>query len=113
MPAILVDSGLPVPAAAVALDIPVMPAAVVALLPNAFTGFPVARWEGGLFLLLYFDYTGYVLLAATEHDALEGFSSVMVSFVLPLVVMTLVAVRAHELGRRRERRGLGGPAGTP
>ncbi|VEH43048.1 Uncharacterised protein [Kocuria rosea] len=91
-----------------ALDIPVMPAAVVALLPNAFTGFAVARWEGGLFLLLYFAYTGYVLLTATEHDALEGFSSVMVSFVLPLVVMTLVAVSAHELGRRRERRGLGG-----
>jgi cation:H+ antiporter len=116
VPAILVDGGLPVPAAAVALDIPVMPAAVVALLPNAFTGFPVARWEGGLFLLLYFDYTGYVLLAATEHDALEGFSSVMVSFVLPLVVMTLVAVSAHELGRRRERRerrGPGGPAGAP
>jgi cation:H+ antiporter len=111
--AILVDGGLPVPAAAVALDIPVMPAAVVALLPIAFTGFAAARWEGGLFLLLYFAYTGYVLLAATEHDALEGFSSVMVSFVLPLVVMTLVAVSAHELGRRRERRGLGGPAGAP
>ena len=116
VPAILVDGGLPVPAAAVALDIPVMPAAVVALLPIAFTGFAVARWEGGLFLVLYFAYTGYVLLAATEHDALEGFSSVMVSFVLPLVVMTLVAVSAHELGRRRERRerrGPGGPAGAP
>ncbi|PWF83510.1 hypothetical protein DEJ37_14265 [Kocuria rosea] len=119
VPAILVDGGLPVPAAAVALDIPGMPgmpAAVVALLPIAFTGFAVARWEGGLFLVLYFAYTGYVLLAATEHDALEGFSSVMVSFVLPLVVMTLVAVSAHELGRRRERRerrGPGGPAGAP
>lgn len=113
VPAILVDGGLPVPAAAVALDIPVMLAAVVALLPIAFTGFAVARWEGGLFLVLYLAYTGYVLLAATEHDALEGFSTVMVSFVLPLVVMTLVAVSAHELGRRRERRGLGGPAGAP
>ncbi|TDL42850.1 calcium/sodium antiporter [Kocuria rosea] len=113
VPAILVDGGLPVPAAAVALDIPVMLAAVVALLPIAFTGVAVARWEGGLFLLLYLAYTGYVLLAATEHDALEGVSSVMVSFVLPLVVMTLVAVSAHELGRRRERRGLGGPAGAP
>lgn len=108
VPAILVDGGLPVPAAAVALDIPVMLAAVVALLPIAFTGFAVARWEGGLFLVLYLAYTGYVLLAATEHDALEGFSSVMVSFVLPLVVMTLGAVSAHELGRRRERRGPGG-----
>jgi hypothetical protein len=110
---VLVDGGLPVPAAAVALDIPVMLAAVVALLSIAFTGFAVARWEGGLFLILYLAYTGYVLLAATEHDALEGFSSVMVSFVLPLIVMTLVAVSAHELGRRRERRGLGGPAGAP
>ena len=43
-------------------------AAVVALLPIAFTGFAVARWEGGLFLVLYLAYTGYVLLAATEHE---------------------------------------------
>ncbi len=39
----LFAGGLPVPAAAVALDIPVMLAAAVALLPIAFTGFAVAR----------------------------------------------------------------------
>jgi cation:H+ antiporter len=113
VPAMLFAGGLPVPAAAVALDIPVMLAAVVALLPIAFTGFAVARWEGGLFLVLYLVHTGYVLLAAAEHDALEGFTSVMVFFVLPLLVMTLVAVSAHVLGRRSGHRQLDGRAGSP
>lgn len=104
VPAILVDGGLPVPAAAVALDIPGMPAAVVALLPIAFTGFAVARWEGGLFLVLYFAYTGYVLLAATEHDALEGFTWTMAWFVLPLIALTLAVFTAYEIGLHRGRR---------
>ncbi|MUN62643.1 calcium/sodium antiporter [Kocuria sediminis] len=113
VPAMLFAGGLPVPAAAVALDIPVMLAAAVALLPIAFTGFAVARWEGALFLLLYLFYTGYVVLEAAEHDALDGFTAVLVSFVLPLLVLTLVAVSAHEVGRRRGRRQLDRHAGAP
>ncbi len=73
LPALISPEGIPVSGAAVALDIPVMLAAAVALLPIAFTGFAVARWEGALFVALYAAYTGYVVLAATEHDALEGF----------------------------------------
>ncbi|MBB0245913.1 calcium/sodium antiporter [Streptomyces alkaliphilus] len=104
LPAILSADGLPVPDAAVALDIPLMLAAAVALLPIAFTGFVVARWEGGLFLALYAAYTAFVVLAATQHDALEGFTTVMAWFVLPLVAVTLIAVTAHEIGLHRGRR---------
>ncbi|GAB3106622.1 calcium/sodium antiporter [Streptomyces calidiresistens] len=104
LPAILSADGLPVPDAAVALDIPLMLAAAVALLPIAFTGFVVARWEGGLFLALYASYTTFVVLAATQHDALEGFTTAMVWFVLPLVAVTLIAVTAYELGLHRGRR---------
>ncbi|MCE7079439.1 calcium/sodium antiporter [Streptomyces sp. ST2-7A] len=104
LPAILSSGGLPVPDAAIALDIPLMLAAAVALLPIAFTGFIIARWEGGLFLALYAAYTAFVVLAATQHDALEGFTAVMGWFVLPLVAVTLVAVTAHEFGVRRGRR---------
>ena len=49
-PAILFGDGIPVPEAAIAIDIPLMLAAAVALLPIAFTGFIVARWEGALLL---------------------------------------------------------------
>ncbi len=104
LPALLSGRGIPVPDAAAALDIPVMLAASVALLPVAFTGFAVARWEGGLFVGLYLAYTGYVVLAATAHDALAGFTAVMAWFVLPLLAVTLVAFTAFELGVRRGRR---------
>ncbi|WP_165984302.1 calcium/sodium antiporter [Streptomyces sp. YIM 98790] len=107
LPAVISWDGLPVPAAAAALDIPLMLAAAVALLPIAFTGYAIARWEGGLFLGLYAAYLTYVLLAAARHDALDGFTTVMVWFVFPLVAATLIGLTAHEIGLRR--RGRDGP----
>ena len=56
-----------------------MLAASVALLPVVLTGFCVARWEGGLFVLLYGTYVGYVVLDAINHDALEGFTGTVVA----------------------------------
>lgn len=109
VPALISTGGVPVPAAAVALDLPLMLAAAVALLPAAFTGFTVARWEGGLFLALYAAYTGFLVLAATQHDALAGFTTTMVWFVLPLVAVTLIVFTSYEVGLRKGRReALGG-----
>lgn len=109
LPAVLAGGGIAVPQASVALDIPLMLAAAVALLPVAFTGLKVARWEGGMFLALYAAYTVYVLLAATEHDALSGFTSVMAGFVLPLVAVTLALLTAYEMGLRKGRRDRAAP----
>ncbi len=97
------DGGIPVPEAAIALDLPLMFAAAVVLLPIAFTGFVVARWEGTLFVALYTAYLAYVVLASTQHDALTGFTTAMLWFVLPLVAATLVAVTAYEVGLYRGR----------
>ena len=104
LPAIIFGEGIPVPAAAIALDLPLMLATALALLPIAFTGFVIARWEGGLFVALYVSYTAYLVLAATQHDALEGFTDVMLWFVLPLLVLTLVVVTTYEAGLIRGRR---------
>lgn len=106
LPAIIFGQGIPVAPAAISIDIPLMLATAVALLPIAFTGFIVARWEGVLFVLLYTAYTLYLVLASIQHDAAEGFSAIMLWFVLPLVVMTLVAVTSFEFGKLRERREL-------
>ena len=113
LPALISAEGIPVSSAAVAFDIPVMLAAAVALLPIAFTGFAVARWEGGLFVALYLAYTGYVVLAATEHDALEGFTAAMAWFVLPLIAVTLVAFTAYEVGLRQGRRDVSRTPNSP
>lgn len=104
LPAIFFPAGIPVPDAAISLDIPLMIAAAIALVPIAFTGFAIARWEGGVFVALYVAYTVYLILAAVEHDALRGFSIVMLFFVLPLLAVTLIAVTAYEVGLRRGRR---------
>ncbi len=104
LPAIIFGEGIPVPAAAIALDLPLLLATAVALLPIAFTGFVVARWEGWLFVLLWAAYTAYLVLASTEHDALDGFTAVMLWFVLPLVTITLIAVTSYEVGVIRGRR---------
>ncbi|WP_313678997.1 calcium/sodium antiporter [Corynebacterium stationis] len=106
LPALISLEGIPVSSAAVSLDIPVMLAASIALLPVAFTGFVIARWEGALFVGLYLAYTGYLILAASEHDALEGFTAVMVWFVLPLVAVTLIAFTSYENGLRNGRKDL-------
>ena len=98
LPAIIFAEGIPIPDAAIALDLPLMLAAAAALLPIAFTGFIIARWEGSLFVALYIAYLLYVVLASTEHDATSGFTTIMLWFVLPLVAMTLVAVTAYEIG---------------
>ena len=104
LPAIIFKDGIPVPSAAIALDLPLMLAAAVALLPIAFTGFIIARWEGVMFVALYAAYTLYLVLASAEHDAAQGFTIIMLWFVLPLLAVTIIAVTSYEIGLLRGRK---------
>jgi cation:H+ antiporter len=101
--ALLAPDGVPVADAAVAFDIPFMVAVALALVPIAFTGFTVARWEGALFVAYYIAYAVYVLLDATGHDALGPYSEVMLGFVVPITVVWLGLLVAYEVGLRRGR----------
>ena len=89
--ALVAPEGLPVASAAVYFDIPVMIVVAFACLPIFFTGYCIDRWEGGLFLAYYGAYLAYLVLDATRHSALETFSGVMLLFVIPLTVITLLA----------------------
>ncbi len=82
--------GLPVPGSVANFDLWVMLAALAACLPIFLSGREVARWEGGLFLAYYTVYAGYLVLSAQHHAALPAFSGVMLGFVLPLTVVTVV-----------------------
>ena len=99
--AMISPTGLPVPESALALDIPLMIAASVVLLPLAFTGSVIARWEGGLLVALYVSYLLYTVLAAAERPILQGFTAVMLWFITPLVVLTVISTVVHEISRRR------------
>ena len=102
--AAIAPGGVPVQAAALRFDLPVMVAVAVALVPVVFTGFTIARWEAGVFLAYYVAYVAYLLLAAADHDALPAYSTVMLGFVVPITVLTLAVLVAYEIGLRRGRR---------
>ena len=84
--------GLAVPTAVLNFDLWVMTAVALACLPVFMTGREIARWEGGMFLAYYLAYVAYLVMAAQQHAALGAFSGAMLSFVLPLTVVTLVVV---------------------
>jgi cation:H+ antiporter len=103
---IVASAGVPVATAALSFDIPVMLAASIACLPIFFTGGCVERWEGLVFLGYYIAYVAYLILDATGHDALQGYSLVMLAFVIPLTVITLLllSIRTMQQNVKRGRR---------
>ena len=84
------DLGLAIAPSLLAFDVWVMLAVALACLPVFISGREIARWEGGVFLGYYVAYVAYLILAAQHHAALPAFSSVMLSFVLPLTIITFV-----------------------
>ena len=89
---LVAPNGILVSPAAVGFDIPIMIAVSLATFPIFFTGYVVSRGEGALFLFYYVAYTSYLILHATEHDALPVFNSVLLAFVIPITVLTAVIV---------------------
>jgi cation:H+ antiporter len=87
---VIAPAGVAVSAAALRFDIPVMIAVSAACLPIFLTGHLISRWEGGLFFFYYLAYTAYLVLKATGNDLSRSLRDVMVLFVIPLTVVTLV-----------------------
>jgi cation:H+ antiporter len=88
----LVGRDLAISSAFTNFDIPVMVAVAVACLPIVARRHEIARWQGAAFLAFYAGYVAYLILAAKQHAALERFSLVMLEFVVPLLVASLVAL---------------------
>ena len=86
------DLGLIVPVPILNFDIWVMIAVALACLPIFMTGREIARWEGGVFILYYAAYVTYLILATREHQTLGVFSTAMMSFVIPITVITLIVM---------------------
>jgi len=55
-----------------------------------------------MFLAYYVAYVAYLILGAQDHDALDEYSAIMLSFVLPITIVTLVAMLIREQKRRDE-----------
>ncbi|AWI79933.1 sodium:calcium antiporter [Parazoarcus communis] len=96
---LVAPAGLPVSEAARHFDLWVMLAVAFACLPILITGREIARWEGILFLGYYAAYTAWLILAAQHHAGLEAFSGVMLGYVMPLTVITLVVSIVRHNGK--------------
>ncbi|PKO79680.1 MAG: sodium:calcium antiporter [Betaproteobacteria bacterium HGW-Betaproteobacteria-13] len=96
---LVAPAGLPVSEAARHFDLWVMLAVAFACLPILITGREIARWEGILFLGYYAAYTAWLVLAAQHHAGLQAFSGVMLGYVMPLTVITLVVSIVRHNGK--------------
>ena len=96
-------AGIEISTAVIWFDMPVMIVVALACLPIFFTGGVISRLEGGVLLGFYIAYTVYLVLAASQHDALPGFSAVMLYFVIPLTVVTIFFVTLQEIRRRKRK----------
>ena len=93
-------AGLPVSEAARNFDLWVMLAVAFACLPIMITGREIARWEGVVFLAYYAAYTAWLVLQAQQHASLPAFSGIMLGYVMPLTVITIVVSIVRSNGRR-------------
>lgn len=89
-------AGIVVSDAALRFDIPVMIAVAIACLPVFFTGSLIARWEGFIFMGYYIAYTVYLILSSTQHSSLPFYSNIMLWFVIPITVITLITIFLRE-----------------
>jgi cation:H+ antiporter len=98
-------SGLDIPPAVLNFDLWVMVAVALACLPVFMLGRKIGRRRGLMFLGFYVAYVTYLILGAQQHDALDEFSAVMISFVLPITIVTLVAMVIRDQKKRDAARG--------
>lgn len=89
---LVAPAGISVSQAVLSLDIPIMIAVAVACLPVFFHQSRINRWEGALFLGYFIAYMTYLILDATGHEYLPHFSMIMLGFVVPLTVITLIVI---------------------
>lgn len=110
---IVSPTGVGVDSAAVNFDLPVMVAVALVLLPLAFTGQAIARWEGFVLTGMYMAYVAYLILDAAGHDALGPFSAAMLWFVVPVTALWVFTLAAYELSLHLRKRADPEPSGTP
>ena len=101
MAGILAPDGVTVSQAALEFNIPVAIAVSFACLPIFASGNRIDRWEGFLFTFYYFAYTAYLILDAMNSESLPIYNMVMLGFVLPLTIITIITVALNQRKARR------------
>jgi cation:H+ antiporter len=92
------SDGIPVADVSLRLDLPVMMAATVVLVPIVWNGFEIKRWEGCVLIAFYAVYVTYLVLEANDSSA-AGVVGPAALIVAPLVAITF-AVTGFQGWRR-------------
>jgi cation:H+ antiporter len=95
---IVAPGGVAVSDASLRLDLPVMLAATIVLLPIFWSGFTIARWEGAVLVAFYVAYVAYLVLDAGDSDAADVVGPAVL-LVAPLVILGF-AVTGYQGWRR-------------
>ena len=90
------SAGMVLAPALLNFDLWVMMATFVACLPIFVAGREIARWQGAIFVGYYVAYVTYLILRAQQHEVLPAYSSAMLSFVVPITIITLVVVMIRQ-----------------
>lgn len=95
------QNGIPISPAALQFDLPIMVAVAMACMPVFFVGHRIDRWEGVMFLFYYVAYVAYIVFAASFPNLVQTFETLMLGFVIPLTVITLlISVVRHWRGEK-------------
>ncbi len=101
---IVAPSGILVSGPILGFDIPLMIAVAIACLPIFFTRGAISRWEGAIFLSYYVAYTLYLILSATEHNLLPIYNTVMLYFVTPITLITIIVIVFQEFKNKSKQK---------
>ncbi len=99
---IVAGDGVAVSDGSLRLDLPVMLAATIVLLPIFWSGFEIHRWEGIVLVSAYAAYIAYLVLDAGDHGAADVVGPAIV-IVATLVGLTLIATGVQGWRRHRAR----------
>lgn len=81
------SNGIPVTDEALRLDLPVMIASAIVLIPVCWNGFMIKRWEGFLMMAYYFAYVAYLIFRANDSDVTDYMRTAAL-IVVPLTLVT-------------------------
>jgi cation:H+ antiporter len=93
---LFIPDAIPVQSALIRFDLLILIAVSVACIPIFFTGHKISRWEGAVFLIYYILYILFLFLSSEEHNALGTFSTAMLTFVIPITVLTILVTAGRE-----------------
>lgn len=96
---IIAQGGITVPPTALQLDFPVMLAASIVCFPIFWTGFRIARWEGGVFVSYYLLYLTYLILDTTSPTLAHTLGQFT-----PIILLATTVVALFQWLRERSRR---------